>query len=322
MKKSWIYPLVVTFITLSWVIYMFIESKWGLFSQFWGLSLTMFFGSFIAGATPQGGSAVAFPVFTKFFEMPSADARTFGLMIQSVGMTVASLIIWLRGIKIFSRVLFWVMIGSTVGMVLGTYFIKIPTPFPKILFTLLLTLFGAALIITRYVLKLPCYNQMPYWNNSTRLIFLIVGVFGGVFAAYTGAGADALTFIVLTLAFGIDERVSTPTTIMIMALNSLIGFFLHGVISQDIGVAWNYWLVAVPIVIIGAPLGTFVLSKIGRDTLIKGILVLILIELISTLILIKFNFMIITISTVVAIISGLTLIAMIYYRQNKKHETR
>ena len=316
MKKR-VYPVVLVLVLLSWAIYMTAAAKWGLFRELWSLSLTMLFGSFIAGATPQGGAAVAFPVFTKLFHMPSADARTFGQMIQSVGMTMAALTIWLRGVKILPRVLLWALLGSTVGMVLGTYVIHIPPPYPKILFTLMLTVFGIALFITRWIICWNCLDAMPYWDNSTRLVFLTIGLVGGVFAAYTGAGADALTFVVLTLAYGIDEKVSTPTTIIIMGLNSLVGFFLHGVVSQDIGVAWNYWLVAVPIVIIGAPLGSWVLSKIGRDTLIVGILVLISAELLSTLLLIPFNTPMIVVSSIAIVISMVTFMFMIRYRQSK-----
>lgn len=60
----------------------------------------MLLGSFIAGATPQGGAAVAFPVFTKVFHLPAPDARTFGQMIQSVGMTMAAITILLRRVSI------------------------------------------------------------------------------------------------------------------------------------------------------------------------------------------------------------------------------
>ena len=57
------------------------------------MSLTMTAGSFVAGATPTGGAAVAFPVFTKVLQIPTNEARTFGLMIQSIGMTSAALFI-------------------------------------------------------------------------------------------------------------------------------------------------------------------------------------------------------------------------------------
>ena len=48
-------------------------------------SITMVFGSMIAGATSVGGGAVAFPVFTLALGVTPLVARDFSLMIQTVG---------------------------------------------------------------------------------------------------------------------------------------------------------------------------------------------------------------------------------------------
>lgn len=218
------------------------------------------------------------------------------------------------------RVLLLVSAGGAVGMVLGTYVIQIPAPYPKILFTLSLVVFAAALIISRWVIKWEPRSNLPKWTPSQMVVFVIVGVVGGVFASYTGAGADALTFIVLTLTFGINEKISTPTTVIIMAINSLVGFFLHGVVSQDIGAAWNYWLVCVPIVIMGAPLGAFILSKIQRDTLIVAVLLLIFAEAASTVILIPFTSTMWVVTIAFMVVSGLSFLMMLHYRHNHLDE--
>ena len=55
----------------------------------WPVTLTMVFGSFIAGATSEGGGAVAFPVFTKVLHIAPQDAKIFSLAIQSIGMVAA-----------------------------------------------------------------------------------------------------------------------------------------------------------------------------------------------------------------------------------------
>jgi hypothetical protein len=46
----------------------------------WQVSLTMIFGSLIAGATSEGGGAVAFPVFTKLLDINPTDAKNFHLL--------------------------------------------------------------------------------------------------------------------------------------------------------------------------------------------------------------------------------------------------
>ncbi len=49
------------------------------------MSLTMIFGSMVAGATSEGGGAVAFPVMTLALKVPPSVARDFSLMCQSFG---------------------------------------------------------------------------------------------------------------------------------------------------------------------------------------------------------------------------------------------
>ena len=107
------YPALLVVLYLCWVSYMTLADKWGLFATYWPVTATMSLGSFVAGATAEGGAAVAFPVFTKVLHIASADARTFGLMIQAVGMTMAGVVILLQRVKILPRVIGWVVICIT-----------------------------------------------------------------------------------------------------------------------------------------------------------------------------------------------------------------
>lgn len=267
---------------------MSMANKWTLFLDYWPASLTMSLGSFVAGATAEGGAAVAFPVFTKALHIPSSDARTFGLMIQSFGMTMASVMIYVQRVKVLPRVIGWVSLGGILGQVVGAYLVTIPDPYPKILFTFVATAFGVVMIISRWFMNWSPRDEIDSWNHSKRVLFMLVGITGGIFAAQTGSGIDMLTFIVLTLAFGLNEKISTPTTVVIMGLNSVVGFFIHGALLQDIGGMWNHWLVAVPVVVVGAPLGAYVAHRVSRDSIIIFLLTLITIELVTTLWLVPF----------------------------------
>lgn len=307
--RRWIYFSLLAFIYVNWILFMTLTNRWGLFENYWPASVTMSLGSFVAGATAEGGAAVAFPVFTKVLHIPSRDARTFGLMIQSFGMTMASVMIFVQRIKVMPRVIGWVSLGGILGQVFGTYLLIIPDPYPKILFTFVATAFGVAMIISRWFIHWTPREDLPVWDNRYRLLFGTVGIVGGIFAAQTGSGIDMFTFIVLTLAFGINEKISTPTTVVIMGLNSVVGFFLHGVVSQDIGEVWNYWLVAMPIVIVGAPFGAYVASKVHRDTIIYFLLSLITIELVTTLWLVPFR----TFNEVLFTATAVTLCAILFW---------
>lgn len=316
--RRWLYPALLTVIYISWFSYMFLANRWELFQEYWPVSITMTLGSFVAGATAEGGAAVAFPVFTKVLHIPSSDARTFGLMIQAVGMTMAGVMIYVQRVKTIPQVIGWVSLGGIFGQLFGTYLFTIPNPYPKILFTFVATAFGVAMIISRWFIQWSPRNDLPGWDNRYRALFFVVGILGGSFAAQTGSGIDMLTFIVLTLAFGMNEKISTPTTVVIMGLNSVVGFFLHGIVSQDIGIAWNYWLVAVPIVILGAPFGAYFASRVNRDGIIKFLLFLIGLELVTTLWLIPFNNVtqLLVTATAVAICAGLFWMMLAYRKKN------
>ena len=53
------------------------------------MTVTMIVGSFIGGATAEGGGAVAFPVMTLVLHLTPSIARDFSFMIQCCGKSIA-----------------------------------------------------------------------------------------------------------------------------------------------------------------------------------------------------------------------------------------
>lgn len=312
--RRYAYPAALLVVYVVWTTYMTLSGSWGLFQSNWPVSLTMTLGSFVAGATAEGGAAVAFPVFTKVLHIEPGTAATFGLMIQSVGMTMASLVILVRRVPVLPRVIGWVSLGGVFGQLLGSYWLSVGSPYSKILFTFVATVFGVAMAISRWVLRWEPRAALPSWGTGGRVTFVLIGVAGGTFAANTGSGVDMLTFIVLTLAIGINEKVSTPTTVIIMAINSLVGFAISGLLQHDIGVAFDYWLVAIPVVVIGAPLGAFAASYASRDHIIYLLLSLITLELVTTIILVPFSTTAIIVTALAVGVCAVWFWGMLHYR--------
>ena len=54
---------------------------------------------------------------------------------------------------------------------------------------------------------------------------MILGFIGGNFSALAGSGVDICSFSVLTLLFRISEKVATPTSVVLMAINTCVGFY-------------------------------------------------------------------------------------------------
>ena len=107
--------------TLSWILYVVLGGHLDRVGDNWRAALTMLFGSFVAGSTPQGGGAVAFPVFTKVLAVPAPVARTFSLTIQATGMVMAAASILLAGRKVDWKALGLGVAGGSAGLLCLLY---------------------------------------------------------------------------------------------------------------------------------------------------------------------------------------------------------
>ncbi|GAA5480322.1 hypothetical protein Hhel01_03847 [Haloferula helveola] len=265
---------------------MSIGDAWHLFATRWPMALTMVFGSFVAGSTPAGGGAVAYPVFTKMLSVPTGDAALFGLMIQAVGMNMAALFILTRGIRINRNVLGWTVLGAVPGVMAGLAFVELPANVPRLAFSSLLFAFALALYRSHWKRRHIPEPEIVGWTRRDGIRFALLGVLGGVVASQLGSGADMLCFMLMTLGYGLDERVAVPTSVVTMAVVSAFGFAFRLLMPQPIGVVWEYWAVAAPVVAVGAPFGAWVASRVKGGAILVFVFVLVVVELTTTAILV------------------------------------
>ena len=88
------------------------------------------------------------------------------------------------------------------------------------------------------------------------MIINFLGFIGGIFTGLSGTGIDICCFSILTLLFRVTEKTATPTSVVLMAVNSMFGMFWKNIMISPLNVeAWKYVGVALPIVVVGAPLG-------------------------------------------------------------------
>ncbi len=124
----------------------------------------------------------------------------------------------------------------------------------------------------------------------------------------------------MVLLFRLCEKVSTPTSVILMAINAVAGFILHKyVIGDFVEPVLNYWLAAVPVVVVGAPIGAMLCSLLKRKTIVRLLIYLIFIELVSSFLLIALSTTLIYFSLFVFL-----LFSSIYYwmYQNKVYIQR
>jgi uncharacterized membrane protein YfcA len=314
---------------MVWTVWLILVGPTRAFSNLianWEAAVTMIFGSMVAGGTSMGGGAVAFPVFTKVLHVPPHDAKIFALAIQSIGMSAASITIVAMGTKVEWRFIRWASLGGILGIVIGTGFLApvLPPDIIKISFTTMVSSFATVL----FALNRKRRNKnlsIPFWGKRERVISLVVGLLGGIISGLVGSGMDIFCFSIIVLLFGLCEKVGTPTSVILMAINAVTGFMFHKYVLGDFtGSVVNYWLAAVPVVVVGAPTGAMLCSLLKRKTIVNILLGLAFVELVSSFLLISLNPKLIYFSGIVFFIFSLIYYSMYqvqnYYLQNSNSD--
>jgi uncharacterized membrane protein YfcA len=258
----------------------------------WRVALTMVLGSLVGGGTSEGGGAVAFPVFTKLLHIPAHQACLFAFAIQSVGMGAASLSILYLGIPIERRVLVWGGAGGIAGLLLSTYGIEpfLPPVLVRIAFTIMVSSLGVALLLMNRKELTMRHLSLPDFGAKEKALITAAGMVGGLMSGLAGCGENIVVFMVMVLLFRVSEKVVTPTTVILMTIVTLTGFALHVFAVGDFSrTVTSYWLAAVPIVAVGAPLGAIICSKMSRRAIVNVLLVLIAAEFTSTVLIIPMS---------------------------------
>lgn len=302
--------------TLIWLVAVVSTGMGGRVLGHWESAVTMLFGSFLAGSSPEGGGAVAFPVFTKALHVPAPVARTFGLSIQAVGMTMASLSIMAFRREIHGRTVVLGSVGAIAGFLAAVaasgqaevvfWPPSISGPWVKATFSIVLA--TTSVLMLRH-LRHEEHEPFPEWNRRLDLGVLVVAVAGGVLSSLTGTGANILIFLFLVVLAGVRPKVALPTALMVMAAVSVVGFTLFGLIDQQLAVEvvddrvtavggapvdfaageadlLGLWLAAVPVVVWGAPLGSLAASLVREHHLVRFVAALAAIEVITTAVLV------------------------------------
>ena len=289
-RIPWIYLIFLSIVMFGWFYYMLRNDSFEIYSRQWATVITMIFGSFIAGASPEGSAAVAYPIFTLILKIEPAVARNFALAIQSIGMTSASLLIIGMRLKVDWNYIIFVTIGGVVGLFLGTYYV-VPYVSPvqaKLFFVSLYLSFGIALWIQNRRLKREVFEKIEDFKNSDKVRLIAFGLVGGIISSIFGTGINIFTFCLMTIYYRVSEKVATPSSVIIMTIETILGLFIHTQLINDFQPeAFEIWLACVPFVSIFAPLGAFVISKMPREGIATLLYWILIVQFFGAMIVIK-----------------------------------
>ncbi|XP_057309888.1 uncharacterized protein LOC130647906 [Hydractinia symbiolongicarpus] len=255
---------------LLWWAYFIKFNTWYLFKEHYEISIMMIFGSMIAGMTSEGGGSVAFPIMTLALQIAPVVARDFSLLIQSCGMTAAAFTIFWMKVHIEWRSLVFCSTGGVFGSIIAYEFIdkELSPAHKKMGFVSLFFAFAFALFLLNRIHKRTTFKSIPEFNVWKAIVLLITGFAGGILSGISGSGIDICSFSILTLYFRVSEKTATPTSVVLMAINTVFGSYWRLVMINEIRpVTWEYLGVCIPIVVIGAPLGSVIGTHFHRQAL-------------------------------------------------------
>ncbi|KHN77772.1 hypothetical protein Tcan_14503 [Toxocara canis] len=303
------------FHTVYWLL-AFRYNIFHLFRKRLIMALVMVFGGMIGGMTTEGGGAIAFPVMTLALHINPTVARDFSMMIQSCGLSAASFTIFFMSIVVEWHSIIFSSIGAIFGVIFGIEVVDpLLTPAEKkMAFVSVFLSFALALFLLNSEKKRTTFDRIQNFNALKAAILIVNGFIGGIFTGVAGSGIDVYSFSILTLLFRVNEKVATPTSVVLMAANSIVGFFwrekIQNGISQvgdiqnvwlyrRIGVqqmrnvwlvhseAWEYYMICVIVVVTFAPIGSLVASHFHRLTLATLIYILETVAYISALLIVR-----------------------------------
>jgi len=272
-NKLVIWPVWACAVLISWLYLILTGPGFALYDTHWLYAVMMIFGSAIAGFTPEGGGAVAFPILSLYFKITPMAARDFSLAIQSIGMVSAAIWILTRkghSLSTFKWIPFYALINFAGFIVMSSMYHLVAFKTVQMLFVSLALSFIIAYLVTR---NASDQDRVDIDSRERLLSFTVWSFIGGCASAMFGTGSDMLIYIALTCYYSMKEKISTDISIVLMAVVTVFGIAYRGLVLDAIQPEVYYmWLAAMPVVLFFAPFGNILLGWVKKETMLWTVL--------------------------------------------------
>jgi uncharacterized membrane protein YfcA len=232
----------------------------------------------VMGLTGSGGSILSIPILAYLFHLDEKTATAYSLFI--VGFT--AFYGGIRGIcskLVSAKAVAFLGIPAVLGVLLVRRVI-VPV-LPDILFhigdfeftrrMLMFGLFSILMFIAAYTMLNKSKVSLANRANQEFVFHPLIvteGFFLGIFMGLIGAGGGFLIVPALMLIAKLPIKKAMATSLLIVSLNSLIGFFLGDLSKNQIEINWNFLIIFTSISLLGILIGTF-LSKRTNSVRLK-----------------------------------------------------
>ena len=231
-----------------------------------------------------GGSILTMPVLVYLFSIPAVEATSYSLLLVGLTALLGSIGYFRQGtIDIKTAIIFG--IPSILGVLLARHYLlpAIPSEFKlgilitkdfviMFVFSVLMIL-AALMMMKKNNLKKDDNQDVP--KNKFALVMLEGLVVGGV-TGFVGAGGGFLIIPALVLLAGLEMKIAVGTSLIIIALKSIIGF--GGDVIGGFQTDWIFVIYVMIATLVGVLVGNFLSRKFTGEQLKKyfGIMVLVI----------------------------------------------
>ncbi len=230
----------------------------------------------LLGIVGAGGSILTIPVLVYVVGMSAVTATSYSLFIVGTTALVGAWGYWKKGL-LHMKTAFVFVVPSVVTVVLVRKLILPAIPdiigsWGKLVFTkdeMLLILFSVFMLLASFnMIRAKCVNcdndELDNISFNYGLIF-IVGILVGTITGLLGAGGGFLIVPALVLLVNLPMRFAVGTSLMIIAVNSLIGF--AGDLTHLDHVDWPFLLSYAALAVAGIFVGEKIALKVRPDQL-------------------------------------------------------
>jgi uncharacterized protein len=242
-----------------------------------GLTMALIIGITL-GLIGGGGSILTVPVFVYIMGIPPVEATAYSLFVVgvtsaagAVGYQKIGMIAWRTGL-LFA-------IPSLVAVFLVRAFVLPAIPvemgamigmsFPRD--TFIMVLFAVIMALASFTMIRDSVQVTPNENISSlkkSLIIMAEGLGVGAVTGLVGAGGGFLIIPALVLLMGLNMRMAVGTSLMIIAIKSILGFTGDIIALPDI--QWTLILQFTGMALIGVWIGMRLSLEIPSQGLKKG----------------------------------------------------
>jgi uncharacterized protein len=248
------------------------------FRDYWPASVAMVVGSFIAGSTPLGGGVVAFPISVLVLQFTPAESRDASVLVQSVGMNAAAFLLFVTKRELLdAEFIAYNVLGGTIGII-GGLLIPVGAEIVNLVYTVLVFNFGILYFYKNQLVPAAADDAADDADDAPRppttalyVGMVVFALVGGFVTAKVGSGSDIALYAYGVFVWnqtlgqhhprGLVDNSLTASSIVVMGAMSFLMAVLRSLqtpsLSERVVLTWA---AMAPVVVLGAPVGSVVLT--------------------------------------------------------------